>query len=65
MLKVLVLSLIGGYIFSLLHIPIPWMLGPIVVIMLAQFIYKGPLRWSGKLRDLGVVMVGIRNRCTI
>ncbi|MFB5285108.1 AbrB family transcriptional regulator [Peribacillus sp. Hz7] len=58
MLKVLVLSLIGGYIFSLLHIPIPWMLGPIVVVMLAQFIYKGPLKWSGKMRDLGVVMVG-------
>ncbi|WP_256238053.1 AbrB family transcriptional regulator [Bacillus sp. EB600] len=58
MLKVLVLSLIGGYIFSLLHIPIPWMLGPIVVVMLAQFVYKGPLKWSGKMCDLGVVMVG-------
>lgn len=58
MLKVLVLSLIGGYIFSLLHIPIPWMLGPIVIVMLAQFVYKGPLKWSGQMRDLGVVMVG-------
>lgn len=58
MLKVLVLSLIGGYIFSLLHIPIPWMLGPITVVMLAQFIYKGELKWSAQLRDLGVVMVG-------
>lgn len=58
MLTVLVLSLFGGYIFSLLHIPIPWMLGPIVVVMLAQFIYKGPLKWSGQLCDLGVVMVG-------
>ncbi|MFJ7638883.1 AbrB family transcriptional regulator [Peribacillus sp. NPDC097225] len=58
MLKVLILSFIGGYIFSLLHIPIPWMLGPIVVVMLAQFVYKGPLRWSSQMRDLGVVMVG-------
>ena len=58
MLKVLVLSLIGGYLFSRLHIPIPWMLGPIVFVMLAQFVYKGPLRWSGKLRDIGIVMVG-------
>lgn len=58
MLKVLILSLIGGFIFNLLHIPIPWMLGPIVVVMLAQFIYKGPLKWSPQLRDLGVVMVG-------
>ena len=58
MLKVLVLSLIGGYIFSLLHIPIPWMLGPIVVLMLAQFVYKGPLQWSNQLRDVGIVTVG-------
>lgn len=58
MLKVLVLSLIGGYIFSLLHIPIPWMLGPIVVVIIAQFIYKGPLKWSSKMRDLGIVIVG-------
>ncbi|MEK5079020.1 AbrB family transcriptional regulator [Solibacillus sp. FSL W7-1436] len=58
MLKVLILSLIGGYIFKLLHIPIPWMLGPIVIVMLAQFIYKGPLKWSGQMRDVGVVIVG-------
>ncbi|WP_339199580.1 AbrB family transcriptional regulator [Solibacillus sp. FSL R5-0449] len=58
MLKVLILSLIGGYIFNLLHIPIPWMLGPIVIVMLAQFIYKGPLKWSGQMRDAGVVIVG-------
>ncbi|MGE7604062.1 AbrB family transcriptional regulator [Peribacillus sp. NPDC097675] len=58
MLKVLLLSLIGGYTFSLLHIPIPWMLGPIVVVMLAQFFYKGPLKWSDQMRDLGIVIVG-------
>ena len=58
MAKVLALSLIGGYIFSLLHIPIPWMLGPIVFVMLAQFIYKGPLQWSDKMRDIGIVTVG-------
>lgn len=52
MLKVLVLSFIGGYIFNLLHIPIPWMLGPIVVIILAQFIYEGQFKWSRKMHDL-------------
>lgn len=57
MVKVLVLSLIGGFLFSRLHISIPWMLGPIVFVMLVQFVYKGPLRWSGKLRDIGIVMV--------
>lgn len=58
MLKVLILSLIGGYLFSLLHIPIPWMLGPIVFVMTAQFFYKGPLIWSGKLPEIGIAIVG-------
>ena len=58
MLKVLILSLIGGYLFSLLHIPIPWMLGPIVFVMTAQFFYKGPLIWSGRLPDIGIAIVG-------
>lgn len=56
--KVLTLSLIGGYLFQLLHIPIPWMLGPIVFVMLAQFVHHGKLYWPGKLADLGVVIVG-------
>lgn len=58
MLNVLVLALIGGYIFHLLHIPIPWMLGPIVVIVMAQFVYKGPLKWTPLTIDIGVVIVG-------
>lgn len=58
MLKVLILSLVGGYIFSLLHIPIPWMLGPIFVMIMAQFVYEGELQWSAHLRDLGIIIVG-------
>lgn len=58
MLKVLVLSIIGGYFFSLLHIPIPWMLGPTIVVLITQFIYKGELKWSNQLRDLGIAVVG-------
>lgn len=59
MLKVLVLAIIGGYIFSWMHIPIPWMLGPIFSILIAQFLYKGTLVWSPKLRDFGLVIVGV------
>ncbi len=59
MLKVLAAALIGAYIFRFLHIPIPWMLGPIFSILFLQFIYKGSLHWSPILRDLGLVIVGI------
>lgn len=59
MLKVVLLALIGGFAFSLFHIPIPWMLGPIFSILIAQFIYKGTLSWSPRLRDFGLVIVGV------
>ncbi|WP_223881749.1 AbrB family transcriptional regulator [Niallia endozanthoxylica] len=59
MLKVLSLAIIGGYVFSLLHIPIPWMLGPIFSIITAQFLYKGTLSWSPRLQDIGIVILGI------
>ncbi|MED4225534.1 AbrB family transcriptional regulator [Neobacillus cucumis] len=59
MLKVFLLAVIGGYVFSLLHIPIPWMLGPIFSIITAQFFYKGTLSWSSRLQDIGIVIVGI------
>ncbi|WP_338451364.1 AbrB family transcriptional regulator [Niallia oryzisoli] len=58
-LKVFLLAVIGGYVFSLLHIPIPWMLGPIFSIITAQFFYKGALSWSPRLQDIGIVIVGI------
>lgn len=57
--KVFLLALIGGYLFSLIHIPIPWMLGPIFFIVIAQFLYKGDLKWSHHFSDIGVVIVGI------
>lgn len=59
MLKVLVIAIIGGYIFSWLHIPIPWMFGPIFSILIAQFVYKGKLFWSPKLCDFGLVILGV------
>jgi len=59
MLTVLGLSLVGGFLFSLLNIPIPWMLGPIFVIIIAQFLYKGTLLWSANLRDFGLVILGV------
>jgi len=58
-LKVFLLAAIGGYIFSWLHIPIPWMLGPIFSIISAQFFYKGTLSWSPRLQDIGIIILGI------
>lgn len=57
-IKVLIISCIGGWIFSQLNVPIPWMLGPIVFVMLTQFIYKGLLKWPAPFLNIGVVIVG-------
>ncbi|WP_179151849.1 AbrB family transcriptional regulator [Oceanobacillus senegalensis] len=58
-LIVFFIAVIGANIFSFLHVPIPWMLGPIFSLLLFQFIYKGSLRWSPRLRDIGLVVLGL------
>lgn len=59
MVKVFLLAVIGGYLFSLLPIPTPWLLGPIFSLIIAQFFYKGKLSWSPRLQDIGILLLGI------
>src|SRR5690625_5220789 len=51
-------ALIGGAIFQLLHIPVPWLLGPLIVMAIAQNIFKWDVVWPNYLRDTGMILVG-------
>ncbi|HBI02545.1 MAG TPA: hypothetical protein DDY49_00765, partial [Paenibacillaceae bacterium] len=57
-METLIISLISGYLFSLLHIPLPWMLGPIAGVMAWRFITKRPLYWPIQLRQGALVILG-------
>ena len=57
---VMTISLIGVFIFKSLNLPLPWMLGPLVAVLLSQFIIKKiDLVWSASFRNFGLVVVGV------
>lgn len=51
-------ALIGGYVFRLLHIPIPWMLGPMIAVLIGSSIFKDRYRWPGQFRNVALGIVG-------
>lgn len=57
---VTIISLMGVYIFKSLSLPIPWMLGPLVAVLISQFfIRKIELIWPVEFRNFGLVVVGV------
>lgn len=51
-------ALVGGILFKLLHIPIPWLLGPMIVTLIVSNTAKVKLVWPGKLRQAAMITVG-------
>ncbi|MDF2571887.1 MAG: rane protein AbrB duplication [Sporomusa sp.] len=49
---------LGGYLFSIFHIPLSWTLGPLVIAMTWKTIMKKPVYWPKKLRNMGMVVLG-------
>ncbi|WP_246027670.1 AbrB family transcriptional regulator [Lysinibacillus antri] len=56
---VALISFIGAYIFELSGMPVPWMLGSLFAVLISQFFIHYELYWSMKLRNFGLVVVGI------
>ncbi|MGN7476979.1 AbrB family transcriptional regulator [Solibacillus silvestris] len=59
MLLVFIIALIGALIFSALSLPIPWLIGPIFSVLIAQFFIKDRLSWPAVLRNAGLIIVGV------
>ncbi|MEN1969225.1 AbrB family transcriptional regulator [Lentibacillus sp. N15] len=51
-------AFIGGALFTLLHIPVPWLLGPMVAVLLGTNIWKRHYVWPNGIRDSGMMIVG-------
>ena len=52
-------ALFGAILFQLLNVPIPWLLGPIVAVMFAQFRFEHLMKWPTVLRNAGLVILGV------
>ena len=51
-------ALAGGALFSLLHLPIPWLLGPMLTSLVGSNIVKKYYSWPGQMRNAGMIIVG-------
>lgn len=58
LIQTLLIAIAGGACFSLLHIPLPWMLGPLTLTMLWHSFLKGEIYWPIGLRDASLVVLG-------
>ena len=53
-----VAGIVGGGVFTLLHLPLSWLLGSMVSVFLINKWTKLELAWPSYLRDLGLIIVG-------
>ncbi len=52
------LALAGGLVFSFLSIPVPWLLGPMSAILIANRFKGISLYWPRALRDTALILIG-------
>lgn len=57
-LKAFIIGLIGGGAFSLLRLPLPWTLGPLMFIGIAKVGFKQEIIWPTKFRDVSLAVLG-------
>ncbi|AEG60280.1 AbrB family transcriptional regulator [Desulforamulus ruminis] len=54
----LITAITGGIAFKLLHLPIPWLLGPMIAVLIGSKVFKGYYEWPGQARNAGMIIVG-------
>jgi membrane AbrB-like protein len=54
-----ILAVIGGFLFQWIHFPIPWLLGPMIVVFIGSKLSRTikPV-WPGPMRDTGMMIIG-------
>lgn len=48
----------GGFLFHLLRIPLPWMLGPLTATIICHSASGGRARWPVEFRNMGLIVIG-------
>ncbi|MGE6613056.1 AbrB family transcriptional regulator [Peribacillus sp. NPDC076916] len=54
----LLTAFIGGSLFSLVGLPIPWLLGPLAALLIASRFKNVKLIWPVSMRNTGLIIVG-------
>ncbi|MFH5184924.1 AbrB family transcriptional regulator [Paenibacillus sp. TAB 01] len=58
MVETILVTFAGGLLFTLLHIPLSWMLGPLTAVIVWSLAARRKLTWSGGLRNAGLALLG-------
>lgn len=53
-----VVASVGGYLFSMIGIPVPWLLGPLIVLLIGNLIKPTYFYWPRKIKSVGMVLIG-------
>lgn len=59
LIETLFIGFIGGYVFSLLQFPLPWVLGALTFVLLWQGLTKRQANWPDPLKQGGFLVLGI------
>lgn len=58
-IRTFLIGLAGAYVFQLLHLPVPWLLGSLTTVFIVQLFTAYSFKWSARLRDIGLIVVGL------
>lgn len=54
----LVVALFGGYLFSIIGIPVPWLLGPLIFLLIGNLLRPALFYWPRSLKAVGMILIG-------
>src|SRR5690606_3467786 len=57
-IETVLLTFVGGVLFTLLHVPLSWMLGPMTAVVLWTTLTRRKLIWPVWLRNGGLMLLG-------
>jgi membrane AbrB-like protein len=57
-LAALVTALVGGTAFAFFDLPVPWLLGPMIAVLIISQFGRIPLTWPTWIRNTGLIIVG-------
>ncbi|MFX4262319.1 AbrB family transcriptional regulator [Pelotomaculum propionicicum] len=57
-LETLIVSLVGGLLFRLSHLPLPWLLGSLTAVMVWSLAVKRDTFWPVEFRNSGLIILG-------
>lgn len=59
-----IVALTGGYLFQLIDMPVPWLLGSLSAVLLYNQGLKKPTYWPFKLREIAQIILGYVMGCS-